>query len=411
MSKPNDLISTALNAITKHRGFIHEIYSAGGYTKNGSGTDRDAYELQQHRIFSFDGRDSYRVSNTFKRFLDDVTHRQKLYESLGDAAGPQVLRIAQLQSSYADAVISGHQSDADRISDDFNDACAELADTFNSGIGRLLNQSETNFGLVKSIDEKTRQNSHYLSQTMRFSNALGALDQYGIELGFADGRRVDMSLLEQPYRQMIGERKTEWHTALARLLHFFETYLFKLRSIAPDVKRFRQFASFLQQNPGYALPELEDTSHQPQWVMRAAAITTVTYSDVNAPAADEYLTGIARQLPAAREIVSKERERGRLNRSVNKTEEMAPIPPHVVAIYAFAESAVTSLKPLSARDWKRENYPELGIPDDLWLLSVARLKHNPKGEFNHLAFHNVEWKGDSTISRNLFVEDVLVHGR
>lgn len=411
MSKPNDIISTALNAITKHRDFIHEVYSAGGYTKNGSADDRNAYELQQHRIFSFDDRDRYRISNAFKRFLDDVTHREKLYESLGDAAGPQVLRIAQLQNSYAEAVISGHQSDADRISDDFTDACDDLADTFNTGIARLLNQSETNFGLVKSVEEKSRQNSHYLSQTKRFSDALGALGQYGIELGFADGRRTDMSLLEQPYRQKIGDRKTEWHTALARLLHFFETYLFKLRSIAPDVKRFRQFASFLQQNPGYELPELEDSSSQPQWVMRAASFTTVAYSDVNAPSDDDYLSGIARQLPATKAVVSKERERGYINRSVNQTEEMSPIPPHIAAIYAFAESAVASLKPLSARDWKRENCPELGIPDDLWLLSVARLKHNPKGEFNHLIFQNVEWKGDSAISRNLFVEDVHVHGR
>ena len=59
MSKPvNDLLSNALNAIAAHRELIREVYSRGRYIKNGSKSDRDAYVLQQNRIFVSDGRDT-----------------------------------------------------------------------------------------------------------------------------------------------------------------------------------------------------------------------------------------------------------------------------------------------------------------------------------------------------------------
>jgi hypothetical protein len=410
MSKlSNDSLSNALNAIAKHRDMIHEVYSKGRYIKNGSKTDRDAYELHQNRIFVTDGRETYRLSSFITKFFDEVTQKQRLFELLGDNAGAQVNRIFQLLDEYAKAVFASRVEDADHVSAQFHDACADLSDTFSSGISKLLNLSETNFAVVNSIDAKTRQNEHYLRQARRFSDALESLDRFGIEQQF-EARYCDFEPLEISYRALISDRKAEWHTEISRLLHFFETYLYQLRTIAPDVKRFRQFANFLQQNPGYELPELEETHHRPLWMMRAAGINPVAYSDVRDASSFEYLREIATQLPARKDVAVRERESGRIERSANKPTETFRLQPHHVALGSFAKAAFRSPTPLSALDWKRQHFPDIGVPDEVWLLLVIHSRNSHRKEFSRLRYQSVERRGESRISRNLYVRDVIVHG-
>lgn len=405
----NDLLSNALNAIAKHQDLIHEVYSKGRYIKNGSKTDRDAYELHQNRIFVSDGRDTYRLSSFITKFFDEVTQKQRLFELLGDNAGAQVNRIFQLLDEYAKAVFAGRVEDADHMSSQFHDACADLSDTFSSGISKLLNLAETNFAVVNSIEAKTRQNEHYLRQARRFSDALESLDRFGIEQQFEVGY-CDFEPLEISYRTLVSDRKAEWHTEISRLLHFFETYLYQLRSIAPDVKRFRQFANFLQQNPGYELPELEETHHRPLWMMRAAGINPVAYSDVRDISSFEYLREIATQLPTRKDVVVRERASGRIERSANKPTETFRLEPHHVALGRFAKAAFRSPTPLSALDWKRQHFPDIGVPNEVWLLLVIHSKNSHRKEFSRLRYQSIERRGESRISRNLYVRDVMVHG-
>lgn len=405
----NDLLSNALNAIAKHRDMIHEVYSKGGYIKNGSKTDRDAYELHQNRIFVSDGRDTYRLSSFITKFFDEVTQKQRLFELLGDNAGGQVNRIFQLLDEYAKAVFAGRVEDADHVSAQFHDACADLSDTFSSGISKLLNLAETNFAVVNSIEAKTRQNEHYLRQARRFSDALESLDRFGIEQQFEAGY-CDFDSLKISFRALISDRKAEWHTEISRLLHFFETYLYQLRSIAPDVKRFRQFANFLQQNPGYELPELEETHHRPLWMMRAAGINPVAYSDVRDISSFEYLREIATQLPTRKDVVVRERASGRIERSANKPTETFRLEPHHVALGRFAKAAFRSPTPLSALDWKHQHFSDIGVPDEVWLLLVIHSRNSHRKEFSRLRYQSVERRGESRISRNLYVRDVMVHG-
>lgn len=250
----NDLLTNALNAIATHRDLIHEVYNKGRYIKNGSKADRDAYVLHQNRIFVSDGKDAFRLSSFMTKLFDEVTQKQRLYELLGDNAASQVNRISQLLDEYANTVFAGRVEDADHVSAQFHDACADLSDTFSSGISKLLNQAETNFAVVTTIAAKSRQNAHYLKQAGRFSDALKSLDHFAIEQQLAAGY-CDFEPLADSYRTLVSDRKAEWHTEISRLLHLFETYLYRLRAIAPDVKRFRQFANFLQQNSGYELPD------------------------------------------------------------------------------------------------------------------------------------------------------------
>lgn len=410
MSKPtNDLLSVSLNAIASHRELIQQVYINGRYTRNGSKTDRDAYILAQSRIFVADGRDSYRLSRVLAQFFDEVTQKQNLFELLGDIAGAQVNRISQLINEYGNAVVDGSIDDADRVSAQFHDACADLSDTFSRGISKLFNQAETNFAVVSTIEAKSRQNEHYLLQTKRFSDALNSLNKMGIESQLST-ENCDFEPLAQHYCSLISDRKAEWHTEISRLLRLFETYLYRLRDIAPDVKRFRQFANFIQQNPGYELPDLEDTHHRPLWMMRASGIATTAYSDVCDRDSVEYLREIAIRLPAPKEPVTKDRRPGVIERKSDRPPETLATKPYHLALIHFAKAASLSPAPLSALKWKREHGAGLCPSDEVWLMQIIHSKNNPDKPFDSLNYHRIEYRGESPISRNLFIQDVMVHG-
>lgn len=406
----NDLLSNALSALSSHRELIHEVYTKGSYTRNGSKLDRDAFVLHQNRIFVSDGRDSFRLSGLLTKFFDEVTQKQRLFELLGEQAGAQVHRISQLMDEYGKAIVAGGVEEADQITAQFHDACADLSDTFTSGISKLLNLAETNFAVVSSIEAKSRQNAHYLSQTRRFSDALDSLDRYGIE------RQLSVSFfnydpLLQSYRDLISSRKSEWHTEITHLLRFFETYLYKLRDITPDVKRFRQFANFLQQNPGYELPELLEGHHRPLWMMRAPAIRPMAHADRSDASASDYLLDLASRLPSPKDIVlSKERPSGVIDRSANRPPERISLPPHHVALLSFARAAATSSVPVSALGWKNEHCADLKVSDEAWLLLVTSSRNIRRNPFAGLQYSFLERRGESRLSRNLFVRDVMVHG-
>jgi len=144
--------------------------------------------------------------------------------------------------------------------------------------------------------------------------------------------------------------------------------------------------------------------------MRATGISPVAYSDVRDASSFEYLREIATQLPVRKDVIVRERESGRIERSANKPTETLKLKPHHVALGRFAKAAFRSSTPLSALDWKRQNFPDIGVPDEVWLLLVIHSRNSHRKEFSRLRYQNVERRGESRISRNLYVRDVMVHG-
>lgn len=412
MSRPNattSLLAGAFDKLLKHQELIQQVYLNGNFRKDGTKNDRRAYELEQHRIFISGGKDTFLLSAPLTRFLDEVTQRQRLYDVLGEKASGQVNRVWALVGEYGKSVLAGRMDEADLAVDDFDMACAELADTFGTGISKLLHLAETNFAVVNSVDAKNRQNQHFLRQAKYFSSALKMLDALHIEEEI-DTLYCDSDSLKNTYRMLILDRKIEWHTEILRLIQFFESYLYRLRELAPDVKRFRQFAGFLEQNPGYEPPDLEDTHHRPQWMMRDCGVRAVAYADPGDRTAFDYLREVSNSLPESKESTSPAKVTGRIERRANKSVMVLRPPVHLIALSRFARAASKAISPLSALKWKRQNFPDMDVPDDAWLMLVIHSKDNHGSEFAGLRYQRVEHRGDAHISMNLYVQDVMVHG-
>ncbi len=371
---------------------------------------REIFELHQHRILVPDGHDAYRLSRNLMRFLDDLSQKQRLYESLGADIGKLNDRIHLLRREYNSAIAEGKIDDVDVVAGDFYDACAELSDAVSSSLERLLIQAESNFGAVRSLSAKERQNRYYLDEADKLSVALGSLERMNLQEEL-DLNPLTEATLAIPYRRLVTHRLAEWNIELLRVTGILKEYLYKLRQIAPDVRRLRDFVRFIHQNPGYTPPEVDQLRNLPNWALRDHGMTLTAYSDPGNSDTIDDIEQIARKLPAPKVEVRAPKSAGALVNGKSGRKMTVLIPAHRLALQRFGHAALQSSVPISSIEWKRQHAADLGIPDDLWIHLVINSQSIDRAPFTRLRFEQASRRGPSPISRNVIISDVRVHGR
>lgn len=371
---------------------------------------REVFELHQHRILVPDGHDAYRLSRNLTRFFDDLSQKQRLYEMLGADIGKLNDRIHLLRREYSSAMTEGRIDDIDVVAGDFYDACAELSDAVSSSLERLLIQAESNFGAVRSLSSKERQNRYYLDEADKLSVALDSLGRMSLQEEL-DLNPMTEATLAIPYRRLVTHRLAEWNTDLLRVTGILKDYLFKLRQIAPDVRRLRDFVRFIHQNPGYVPHEVDRLRNPPGWAMRDYGMVLTAYPDPGNPDTVDDIEDIARKLPAPKVAVRVSKPAGTLADGKSDGKLTIPVPAHRLALQQFGHAALQSPTPLSSITWKRQHAAGLDIPDDLWIHLVINARSIGRAPFTRLQFEPVSRRSPSPISCNIMISDVRVHGR
>lgn len=410
MKTSANLLHDALAALSAHRVLIGEAYERGNIVRTAENA-REVFVLLQLRILVTDGHDTFRLARTLTNFLNDLTQKQRLFELLGADIGKLNNRVHLLRNEYKTAVMDGRLDDIDNIAAEFHDACAELSDAVTSSISRLLLQAENNFGVVKALSAKERQNKHYLDEAETLARALGSLELMSMQ-DLLDTDAAAFAPLAMPYRRLITGRLPEWNTELNRVIGILKEHLYRLRQIAPDVRRLRDFARFLQQTPGYAPPDFVSLRHPPLWLLRDPGMVLVAHPDMADTGAGHELEAIARKLPAPKIAVKVVREAGVLSRRDN---QQAPVtvtpPPWRMALQRLGHHALASATPVSALRWRREQATDLDLPEDVWLHLVLHTRQFDRAPFSRLTYQSIGRDGPSPISRNRVISDVLLNGR
>lgn len=409
--KAHSILHGALGALAAHRDLIQEAYERGSIQRNMDNA-RDVMVLHQYRILVADGPDEYHLSRVLSRFLDDVTQKQRLFEYLGENIGALNERIYDLKTEFVSAARDGKIDDMDMIVAHFCDACNDLSDAISTSLSRLLVQAESRFGVVGSLAAKLRQNEHYLRQAENISQALSSLDRsQDIAWEIHDGDPLYEDLTE-PYNRLVARRLGEWNAEVLRVTSILKTFLFRLRQIAPDVRRLRDFADFLRHNPGYEPPDFSDRRSLPTWLHRDPGMQLDTHPDIHDESMAPELEAIALKLPAPKVIVPRVRTAGALSQpAVAKAKVKLTMQPEQLGLRRFIAAAVASPEPISARHWNQTDGVQLGLADDLWLWLVMQARDSGAAPFNRAIYRAVEFRGPAPISRNLFVRDIVVHGR
>lgn len=171
-------------------------------------------------------------------------------------------------------------------------------------------------------------------------------------------------------------------------------------------------ADFVHQNPGYEPADYDEQPKLPYWLYRDPGSPLALHADIRDESMGPELEAKARKLPAPKVLVRRERMPGSLTRTSGETEKVkAVVPPHMVELMRFIAAAAKSPTPLSAMTWKREQAGHLNIDDDVWLFLVMQTRRVTRPPFGGMALRMQEYRGVAPISRNIFVRDVLAHGR
>jgi hypothetical protein len=403
-----DGIVAYLNVLHTHRELVAETYHRNSITltTENQGAIR---KLQQQRILSPYLQDEFRLAPSLTRHLDEVFQRQRNY-AISSNFDEQFNRLLHLADEYQKASHENRSDDRDNYEDDFNTGVFELGESIASGLLLLRTLTDNRFAHVNTLAEKQRQNAYYIKQAEKLLEALMALQTTGV-IELLNSSTL-LAPLQRVYQHQLLSPLPEWRASLLDISATLRNYLYRLRQIEPEAKRLRTFAHFLQRNPDYQPPDVEDLPQQlPLWAQRFTGISVKTHPDLSHNTVREALAEIARAIPATTVKITREREAGRLVAGGEEKTVITLQPkPVQIAFQHYLQAARESLQPLSALHWIRQqtsvNLPE----DEAWILYVLHavqvLYTNDTNTANTLVMQRVEAPLAHRYSGNIVVMDM-----
>jgi hypothetical protein len=270
--------------------------------------------------------------------------------------------------------------------------------------------TDNRFAHVNTLAEKQRQNAYYIKQAEKLLEALMALQTTGV-MELLNNSTL-LAPLQRVYQHQLLSPLPEWRASLLDISATLRNYLYRLRQIEPEAKRLRTFAHFLQRNPDYQPPDVEDLPQQlPVWAQRFTGISVKTHPDLSRNTVREALAEIARAIPASTVKITREREAGRLVAGGEEKTVITLQPkPVQIAFQHYLQAARESLQPLSALHWIRQQ-TSVNLPkDEAWILYVLHavqvLYTNDPNTANTLVMQRVEAPLAHRYSGNIVVMDM-----
>ena len=270
MPANTDGIVAYLHVLHNHRQLIAETYHRNSIALTDD-NQRAIRQLQQQRILFPYLQDEFRLAPSLSRHLDEVFQRQRNY-AISSNFAEQFNRLLHLTDEYLKASHENRPEDRDNYEADFDAGVFELGESIASGLLLLRTLTDNRFANVSTLAEKQRQNEYYIKQAEKLSEVLISLQAEPL-LELLGSSSLLTSLLTVYQHQLLA-KLPEWRASLLDITTTLKNYLYRLRQIEPEAKRLRTFAHFLNRNPDYQPPDIEDLPQQlPVWTNRFTGIS------------------------------------------------------------------------------------------------------------------------------------------
>ncbi|WP_223428422.1 hypothetical protein [Tateyamaria pelophila] len=206
--------------------------------------------LHKERVLSPREDGHYGLTRALRDVLDDLTQRQKRFAIKGNI-GEEIDRMEKLLTELEAAAVEGRHEDIDRNSADLIQSLYDVRELIDADLLQFDQVMTSRFSDVKTIDEKMRQNQHYLDRADRLRKALNRLNRTEAHERFS---RRDISSAGHVYQNVISGRMEAWTTSLLEISDVFASYMFSFREIETHTRKIRAFAKFLNEG---GEPDLE----------------------------------------------------------------------------------------------------------------------------------------------------------
>lgn len=407
MSALHDLVQQHLERLYRHRELVSAAYRHGVVS---SGHDKAAgrgiAELTASRVLVPITHDTFRLSSSIVRHLDEVLQKQRLFASIGADVAELADAIPRISYEIEMAAREGRIEDVDAHVDQFDRAVFDLSDSIRTALQHLRALVDSRFANVSTLKEKLRQNEFYVDRAQRISTALMAIDTNGMIASL--GSHPEGERLGRVYAREIVSNLGVWRAQLLDITAVLREYLYRTRRIESTARTMRAFYHHLRRVPDYAPPDLDALPEWPAWVNRAAGIRVGGHARVVDSNYPDELAAIARNLPTERPFAPPAPVVGTLLPQSEPAPEDAARRQQTAWRRSLRRLlAAARNSPVSAMGWKRSDRELDEVADDIWLLCLLHESALQRSRSRTIRFEVITDK-EPPLSGRVSVKDVVL---
>ncbi len=409
MSTLEKSVMDHLELLSKHRRLIAQMYSDGYVTRNEE-NGRILTKLQQIRAVRINAtvENTYRLSPTLNRLLNEATHRARNYDISADF-GEQMARLSNLMDDYTDACLQNRFDDSLLIQGDVDATLYEMAEAMDDFLLHVRTAAENNFGNVRTYKEKEKQTEHYLNQLERILKALSMFD--GEEI-LDDLAHPEREILETLYQSHILDKLSEWRSRTVDIIQVLKTYLYKIRTVAPRARRIRALQLYLQKHPEYEVRSPDEYPDIPEWAYHHEPLSIQLVPDLGNQDIRDSLVDVAKSIEKAVVVTVKARSPGTLLNEAAPVAALIKGSPLVVVSQRLLNEAAKSPSKISAACYFFQA-EETKVLDQqscmMCFLTLVEKQINANAKIiRRVSIQHVAKNESDMLSGNVIIEDVLL---
>jgi len=293
-------------ALANHYDLISEAYFKGVVYRNKQ-NERALSLLRQLKILVKHSEDGYRISGRLSHFIDNALSSDRVRRLDTDLAS-WIETLEQQIGLYQDAWSDNRQEDSDNYYAEIERLVFDLSDTLEENTRYLLMLVNSRFANVRTLAEKQKQNTFYISRVEKLVNAISSL-QPEFLLEIVEEQQILFNLLEQQLIRLLPV----YQQRLQDILDKLKVFLFELRQIEEQAQRIQGFAFFLRQNPAYQPQEWSEADHIPEIWNQISPLQFHAYADPMDRSMEESLIDIAKKIKTETDTLLGKQKKRTLN--------------------------------------------------------------------------------------------------
>ncbi|MEN1833870.1 hypothetical protein AAIM60_13350 [Pseudomonas lijiangensis] len=409
-------MSTLVDAVVGHLELLHtqrkliaQMYVSGHVVRDEQNA-KALSQLQQIRAVRLNEtlKDSYRLSPTVSRLLNEASYRSRNYGVSADF-GKQLSRLDKLLEDFSEAYFDGRGEDVMLLQDEIDLTLFEISEEMKDFLLHVRTAAENNFGNVRTYREKEKQNLHYLEQLERIVEALSQFDDAALLESLGSSEREALEALYQGY---ILDRLSSWRSTTADITRVLKLYLHKLRVVEPRARRLRALQMYLLRHPEYEVRDPDEYPEIPDWAYQYEPIKLRFDLDFGRQDIRESLADVAKNIDRSVAVPTKERRPGTPVTEAPPKAALIKGSPLVVVSQRLLNEAAHSAAPMSAARYFALA-PETQVLDQesCMMCFLALLDKQVKANaqiVRRLQIELVSINDDDRLSGNVIIADVTV---
>lgn len=262
MNQSGQNLERLFKTLANHSELIADAYFNGVVIKDNQ-NQRVLAQLKQLKVLvnhNAENTDGYRIAGRLAQFIDSALSSDRVRRLDTDLAS-WIDMLEQQIGLYQDAHHDTRVDDCDSYFAEIERLVFDLSDTLEENTRYLLMLVNSRFANVRTLAEKQKQNSFYISRLEKLVNAITAVQpEFLLEL--VEDQPVLYALLDQQLIRLLPV----YQQRLQDILDKLKVFLFELRQIEVRAQLVQGFAFFLQQNQNYQPQDWSERDAIPeQW--------------------------------------------------------------------------------------------------------------------------------------------------